>query len=306
MSKKDVGHKPRLVFQTPNEVKCVQTPKVPTVTVVTPSSSATAAAVAVLASPKVIGDSKQEITRTPIQCLADHNTPNVKSKDSHGDSEAIHTPVSIHVNKFRTCFKSEPNLSKALTERSDNVPMLHRGRFIAKKLLGGVSMVNLRFPFGSHSHDKRSSAEFTPKSTRALIARNGDNGINKKIIFNNENDDVHSTNLKPTDNQRIETIVTSHGSNRPQSIVSHPNRMDDDEDDVDFDEKENLPDVECDDPVYLEKVKQASIIQCAGSSVTTISCISRDNMSMSDSIIGDSVSPITKSTHRMPKAMQVS
>lgn len=234
-----------------------------------------------------------------------------KSDDNKSRDEAMQTPASFSMNKFITCFKSEPNLSKALIEKNDNAPMLNRGRFIAKKLIGGVSMVNLRFPFGANMHEKKSGDEFTPKSARASasIGRSGDGGVTKKIIFDDETDGTdnipakrHFANILPSESNEV-----AHEKLNDVIVASHTNNIDDDEDDVDFDEKENLPDVECDQPIYLEKLKQASIKLGGGggSSVTTIGCPSRDNVSMSDSMIGDSVSPITKSTHRMSKAMQV-
>lgn len=234
-----------------------------------------------------------------------------ESDDNKSRNEAMHTPASFNMNKFITCFKSEPNLSKALIEKNDNAPMLNRGRFIAKKLLGGVSMVNLRFPFGANMHEKKSGDEFTPKSTRATasIDRNGDSGVTKKIVFD---DDADGNDIIPAKSQFSNILPNESNAVPPGKlndaiVASNPNNIDDDEDDVDFDEKENLPDVECDQPIYLEKLKQASIKLGGGggSSVTTIGCPSRDNVSMSDSMIGDSVSPITKSTHRMSKAMQV-
>lgn len=214
--------------------------------------------------------------------------------NTNRDEAILTTPASFNMNTFITCFKSEPNLSKALSVKHDNVPMLNRGRFIAKKLLGGVSMGNLRLPFGLNSHEKKSVDEFTPKSRRqqATIDRNGESVVTKKIIFD---DDVDASSSVIAD----ATATVTNMCKKPNAI----DNIDDDEDDVDFDEKENLPDIECDQPNYLEKLKQASInvIQCGGSA----SCMSRDNASMSDSMIGDVVSPITKSTHRMSKAMQV-
>lgn len=245
--------------------------------------------------------------------------------DNKSRDEPIQTPASINMTKFITCFKSEPNLSKALNEKNENVPMLNRGRFIAKKLLGGVSMVNLRFPFGSNSHEKKFADDFTPKSARDAVTvnRNGGESVIKKIVFDVD-DDVIPTKIHFENDQKTDTnvtphmeirddidLMTSHDKMNEAIVASHDIPIDDDEDDVDFDEKENLPDVECDQPIYLEKLKQASIMQCGGggggvgSSVTTIGCLSRDNVSLSDSMMGDSVSPITKSTHRMSKAMQV-
>lgn len=250
------------------------------------------------------------IENAPVAIAEADSLSEGTSDDNKSRDEPIQTPASFNMNKFITCFKSEPNLSKASIGKNDDVPMLNRGRFIAKKLLGGVSMVNLRFPFGSNFNEKKSADEFTPKSTReeATINRNTAGGIMKKIVFDID-DDTNTRSMK-----KNESIGTPQKKIKEAIVTSRKDQIDDDEDDVDFDEKENLPDVECDQPTYLAKLKHASIMQCGvgggggggGSSVTTIGCISRDNISMSDSMIGDSVSPITKSTHRMSKAMQVS
>lgn len=63
-----------------------------------------------------------------------------------GNDQHHHTPISFKMNKFIMCFKSEPDLSRVQNINNDNEPLLNRGRFIAKKLLNGVSMINLRRP----------------------------------------------------------------------------------------------------------------------------------------------------------------
>lgn len=298
------------MFHTPNQIKtnsdsvCVRTP-----TTTTPQTNLAPMA---KITPAPILSEVCEVESIPAKIAEIVNTPITHaSEENKSRNEIIQTPESFKMNKFVTCFKSEPNLSKALTEKSDNVPILNRGRFIAKKLLGGVSMVNLRFPFGSNAHEKKTIDGFTPKSTRDTIPvdRNVEGGVTKKIAFDDVANDVDiiPTNGHIANIQKNEMAGTPVEKMKDAIAVHHMNHIDDDEDDVDFDEKENLPDVECDQPTYLEKLKQASIMHCGGggSSVTTIGCLSRDNVSMSDSMIGDSVSPITKSTHRMSKAMQV-
>lgn len=75
----------------------------------------------------------------------------------HDNNERnYHTPISFKMNKFIMCFKSEPDLSRVQSD-NDIEPILNRGRFIAKKLLSGVSMVNLRRPF-ANSTEKRAIA----------------------------------------------------------------------------------------------------------------------------------------------------
>lgn len=285
--------KPRLVFETPTHIKndadsmCAQPS-----TVYTPQTNGTPMMQSIPATN--LSGIREDECAPPAEVNVD--SPIVKENDNNASrSETVKTPAPFSMNKFVPCFKSEPNLSKALTDRNDNVSILNRGRFIAKKLLGGVSMVNLGFPFGSNAHEKKPIGEFTPTSTRATVFAdriNEPGGAIKKINFEND-------------------ANADDSNNKNEPVADHLlNNIDDSDDDVDFDEKENLPDVECDEPSYLEKVKQAYSMQCGssggGTIVTTIGCLPRDNVSMSDSMIGDSVSPITKSTHRMSKAMQVS
>lgn len=314
--------KPRLVFQTPNEIQN----KADSIRVQTPNAASLQTNLTPMAKtmPTVTITEVCELEIAPAEVVEPDSLSVEAADDNKSRDEPIRTPATINMNKFITCFKSEPNLSKALNEKNENVPMLNRGRFIAKKLLGGVSMVNLRFPFGSNSHEKKFVDDLTPKSAREAITvdRNGERSVIKKIVFDIdedviptkvhfENDQKTETNVTPRAEIRDDIdLMTPHDKMNEAIVAPHDIPLDDDEDDVDFDEKENLPDVECDQPIYLEKLKQASIMQCGGgggvgSSVTTIGCLSRDNVSLSDSMMGDSVSPITKSTHRMSKAMQV-
>lgn len=69
------------------------------------------------------------------------------------NDDNCHTPITNRINKFMMCFKSEPDLSRAQNNTGDDRSRLNRGRFIAKKLLGGVSMVNLRQPLAA-SNDR--------------------------------------------------------------------------------------------------------------------------------------------------------
>lgn len=75
---------------------------------------------------------------------------NAKQKENE---ENYQTPVSFKMNKFMMCFKSEPDLSRVQDASSEDRSKLNRGRFIAKKLLGGVSMINLRQPLAA-SNDR--------------------------------------------------------------------------------------------------------------------------------------------------------
>lgn len=217
--------------------------------------------------------------------------------------ENCHTPISFNMNKFIMCFKSEPDLSRAQNSKYENVPMLNRGRFIAKKLLGGVSMVNLRRPF-ANTNEKVIATAITIKTQDET---------------NNEKNQIGLVaNLKEASGKsKVDTVQINI---QPEIIDDAPNKnnvndvdIDDDEDFVDDEEVDREYD-ESDDKEnefrnelltrqqlnneqktieYISKVKQCT---------TAISC----NGALLDSIASDSVSPITKSTHRMSKAMQVS
>lgn len=172
-------------------------------------------------------------------------------------TDKFHTPNSFNMHKFVTCFKSEPNLSKVLKEKNrSSTPIMHRGRFIARKLLSGVSMINLRFPFTGHSsHEKLAD---------------------KNI----------ETDFKLHDNIDIADASES----RQQMDVFRVNNENNVSSDVLDGYKENL--------LCINETKGLAL-----TNKKDISLIKADKLS--DSIGRDSVSPITKSTHRMPKAMQV-
>lgn len=190
--------------------------------------------------------------------------------DCNGDQQ---TPTSYNMSRFMTCFKSEPNLSKALRANSENVPMLSRGRFIAKKLIGGVSMVNLRLAL-SGSSEKKSESRLSNQRTDA----------NKRIVFEKS--------------EQIDRTNTTDALPEPAKSAQRV-EFEDDIDDEDFDEKENLPDIECeDDSPFMQATKTTT--------VGVVQPAAGGSSSMSGLMIGDAVSPITKSTHRMSKAMQVS
>lgn len=199
------------------------------------------------------------------------------------NDQNYHTPISLKMNKFMMCFKSEPDLSR-VQNTDDNAPMLNRGRFIAKKLLSGVSMINLRRPFANSSE-------------KAIIATDP--------ATTDENSTEKSANL-PTDAPELANDAVDAGqmaTTKTVPIIVAAKIDDDDEDFVDDEEvdreyddsvdKENRSPFQCNTIDYMTKLKPPT---------TTISCA----IPLSDSLANDSVSPITKSTHRMSKAMQVS
>lgn len=89
----------------------------------------------------------------------------IRFVEHENNEQNYHTPISFKMNKFIMCFKSEPDLSR-VQSNSESERILNRGRFIAKKLLSGVSMVNLRRPF-ANSTEKRAIAA-NKKSTEIV------------------------------------------------------------------------------------------------------------------------------------------
>lgn len=170
------------------------------------------------------------------------STPSAKTY-TNSIEEDIQTSNSFNMHKFVTCFKSEPNLSKVLKEKNrSSSPMMHRGRFIARKLLSGVSMINLGLPFAGNSYEKTNKRKYEKESS-----------------LNN----IHYHDCKPTNS------FYNNDQMPPNDQIN---------------EKENILSIQ------LALKKETSLNKAEN---------------LSDSIGRDSVSPITKSTHRMPKAMQV-
>lgn len=93
----------------------------------------------------------------------------IRFVEHENNEQNYHTPISFKMNKFIMCFKSEPDLSRVQSD-SESEPILNRGRFIARKLLSGVSMVNLRRPF-ANSTEKRAIAA-NKKSTEIVEHEN--------------------------------------------------------------------------------------------------------------------------------------
>lgn len=200
------------------------------------------------------------------------------------NDQNYHTPISFKMNKFMMCFKSEPDLSR-VQNANDNVPALNRGRFIARKLLSGVSMVNLRRPFAN------------PVEKAATITEATSNEIDDTT---NNDEHVSAQALEVPPNDIDDDGVCNVGTvEMPAFIATDDDKIDDDDEDFVDDEE---VDREYDDSVDKEN---RSPLQCK-----TIEYISKSKSHtptvLSDSIANDSVSPITKSTIRMSKAMQVS
>lgn len=208
--------------------------------------------------------------------------PKIKFVQCADTQPTYHTPISFKMNKFIMCFKSEPDLSRVQSV-NDNVPMLNRGRFIAKKLLSGVSMINLRRPFGSNNEKATIKVE-KPTAAAAIV------------------DTPIANDMKLSSTCEQMNCATSTAPERAEVCILNDKIDDDDEDFVDDEEvdreyddsvdKENQSPVEpCNTTEFISKLKP----------LTTIGC----SIPLSDSISNDSVSPITISTHRMSKAMQV-
>lgn len=217
-------------------------------------------------------------------------TTKIKFVENDDHDQNYHTPISFKMNKFMMCFKSEPDLSR-VQNGSEHVPILNRGRFIAKKLLSGVSMINLRRPFANSSE----KATITTTVTETMA-----NDVNKVENLSMKILEV-SQNESEVYNKIISTV------NLPVIITDENKIDDDDEDFVDDEEvdreyddsvdKENRSPIQCKTIEYVSKLKSLP---------TATSTTSGCGAVLSDSIANDSVSPITKSTHRMSKAMQVS
>lgn len=240
-----------------------------------------------------VGNEHSTLPETNIKNDRKESNPRIKfvqHEDNNDEQQNYHhTPISCKLNKFMMCFKSEPDLSR-VQNISENVPMLNRGRFIAKKLLSGVSMINLRRPFangnGNGNGSEKATTAFTESATSKI----------EKI-------DHETIPLTRT------TDVCSSVAIRPPTIIVNDVKIDDDDEDFVDDEE---VDREYDDSVdkenqtpfptataigYMAKLKQHQ-----QQSVSSMAC---NTIALSDSIGNDSVSPITKSTHRMSKAMQV-
>lgn len=197
------------------------------------------------------------------------------------EEQNYHTPISFKMNKFMMCFKSEPDLSR-VQNINDNAPTLNRGRFIAKKLLSGVSMINLRRPTANSSEKPENPNEIaTNQETNTESMKNAP--------------DPHEASQHDTETCTVSSIAIS-------AITTEDDKIDDDDEDFVDDEE---VDREYDDSVDKEN---RSPHQCKPTDfISKLVPIAAVNCALSDSIAmaNDSVSPITISTHRMSKAMQV-
>lgn len=207
------------------------------------------------------------------------------------DEQNYHTPTAFKMNKFMMCFKSEPDLSRVQNTNND-ATTLNRGRFIAKKLLSGVSMINLRRPL-ANSNEKQTNAMETVANSTETVANNTETLANDEM-----NKEIMQNDAEPCETVQHDTASSI---TTPTIIADNDKIDDDDEDFVDDEEvdreyddsadKENRSPLQCKTIDFIPKLEPVTAINCA----------------LSDSIatVNDSVSPITKSTHRMSKAMQV-
>lgn len=287
----------QLIFQTPTQVRQNKDHK--TVSNVSKSE---------LESPKLSSASKKCKSSAVATDKIDGESGNDRANDVSGNTkpttniklnenakENYHTPISFNLNKFMICFKSEPDLSRVLNSKYENVPMLNRGRFIAKKLLGGVSMVNLRRPFAGAN-------EKTTTITEATLTKSENETDGTSITKTTQNIGSEESESHPHVELPDCQINTQRSDNNKDDHIGDDDEdfVDDEEVDREYnesDDKENeFPSeisIKHKTVEYMLKVKPAP---------TTISC----NGALLDSLASDSISPITKSTHRMSKAMQVS
>ncbi|XP_031630780.1 uncharacterized protein LOC116345492 isoform X2 [Contarinia nasturtii] len=231
---------------------------------------------------KIAIDGDSEITENKSERKEMAKIKFAQGADNHNDQH-YHTPISFKMSKFIMCFKSEPDLSR-VQDGIETAPILNRGRFIAKKLLSGVSMINLRRPF-VNSNEKA--------ATRT------------KPIINDESSNDNAENMSKKLGDEIETNKMSIAE--PQACFVNENKIDDDDEDFVDDEEvdreyDDSVDKENQSPLHYKTIEYISKLNPPPPLAVAINC----GAPLSDSITNDSVSPITKSTHRMSKAMQES
>lgn len=231
----------------------------------------------------------------------------VQMNDDNEHDQNYHTPISFKVNKFMMCFKSEPDLSR-VQNVNENEPVLNRGRFIAKKLLSGVSMINLRRPFANSNEKANVNAAAATATSETKTKINAELATQSEPIANDGANHSENTSIKalevPSNETEANKPMPTAGEVQPMTVIEDVKIEDDDEDFVDDEEvdreyddsvdKENRSPIQCNTMDYIAKLKSQP-------STAAIGC----NTILSDSMTNDSVSPITKSTHRMSKAMQV-
>lgn len=210
----------------------------------------------------------------------------IKFVEQENNTQNYQTPVSFKMNKFIMCFKSEPDLSR-VQNVSENGRTLNRGRFIAKKLLGGVSMVNLRRPFVNSTEKGVVAVKMSTETIECI--KNSDQVDCQKSI---DIDEIHGND------QDID--IEKDKDKSPVNKIE-----DDDEDFVDDEEVDREYDESVDKENETPETNQEPnanelMVKMKPNTIST-NC----GIPLLDSTVNDSVSPITKSTHRMSKAMQV-
>lgn len=183
----------------------------------------------------------------------------IDNKENEQSNQKMPIPVESKPinNKYKTFFKSEPNLSKILLEKN-STPIINRGKHIAKKLFSSVSMTNLPIPFcGPWGRESIESQK--------LDDQDADFG------------DVIMTTTP------IKTPTTAAVTKTMQRKLKNP--------------------LNCVTSASMNQIEEMCSSSIANDSSKDLS--SADEMNTIDSIGGESESPITKSTHRMSKAMQV-
>lgn len=255
-----------------------------------------------------------------LQDIEEYSLPNTPIKQQEVDS--LQTPINSSDLKSR--YKSEPNLNflhfhkdkSSQSQANEMTPLSKCGKSLTRKLMKGVSMGNLKFPFS------------TPESTKRLVR-------------------TVSSSLKRRLSDETQTcLLNSHsnGTNSNQStimagIVNPLNHNLEDLDDDTFEETadDNLDSSSCSSDAestyneVLNDVQSSQDVIDHGSSSTELkdylpttsggvaaayqqlmlqqSSLYRnlDLITSTPSLLlgRRSMSPITKSTQRMPKAMQV-
>lgn len=234
--------KPRTVFQTP--IYETHTKKARTESLETPKMSATLhTSDAIDPALRLVASSETNITHEneDASTTLTDNGPEIEINANNSSTPLISDRAKpFNTNNIKMFYKSEPNLSKVVSDRS-STPIFNRGKHIAKKLFNSVSMINLR---RSIAHGQNTMADV---------------------------DKMHST----ASSTLLLRIMTDNDASKTTNNINEPKLR--------FASEHNSN-------VLISN-------DCDGKDVVATDVI--------EPMGRESESPITKSTHRMSKAMQV-
>uniref|UniRef100_A0A1A9VC98 Rho-GAP domain-containing protein n=1 Tax=Glossina austeni TaxID=7395 RepID=A0A1A9VC98_GLOAU len=218
-------------------------------------------------------------------------------QDAVPDAEHVSNPstpsqqfTTVAISNTKSRFKSEPNLSICDSPLPSAVPTssnvqemitpiskLLPGKYITRKLMKGVSMGNLKFPFS------------TPESTKRLVRT-----VSSTLKGRNEDSHIY---------QRAEGNFL--GAIEAGNV---PLLTDMDGDDESLETFENFVDENGRKVDHCQPLMENKIVQQQISMQQSNICRNVDLVTSTPSLLTGrrSMSPITKSTQRMPKSMQES